>query len=282
MSDSSKLAENKLILLFLLQKIDLSLSNNEICQFALERNIMDYFNVQQYLSELAEANFLEEFSDNGTTRYHITPEGSEALEFFQNRIPEWMRNAANEYILNNRQRIKNEYETSANIFPEINEKLDEATMELFAATEEEKTVEKMISEAKNADGFFKLMRKPMKIQNRQKFRKKLLENEENLIDFIKEKTLRNAQDIFIENALYFFLHAKTDCCDWILTEYKNVRSAYMQSMLCLALGVRGDIAVVPFLQKEAMRFMTEDFNEDGFLEQGPLYGLHELVLRLEK
>ena len=44
----------------------------------------------------------------------------------------------------------------------------------------------------------------------------------------------------------------------------------------------GDIAVVPFLQKEAMRFMTEDFNEDGFLEQGPLYGLHELVLRLEK
>lgn len=120
MSDSSKLAENKLILLFLLQKIDLSLSNNEICQFALERNIMDYFNVQQYLSELAEANFLEEFSDNGTTRYHITPEGSEALEFFQNRIPEWMRNAANEYILNNRQRIKNEYETSTNIFPEIN------------------------------------------------------------------------------------------------------------------------------------------------------------------
>lgn len=168
------------------------------------------------------------------------------------------------------------------IFPEINEKLDEATMELFAATEEEKTVEKMISEAKNADEFFKLMRKPMKIQNRQKFRKKLRENEENLIDFIKEKTLRNAQDIFIENALYFFLHAKTDCCDWILTEYKNVRSAYMQSMLCLALGVRGDIAVVPFLQKEAMRFMTEDFNEDGFLEQGPLYGLHELVLRLEK
>ena len=168
------------------------------------------------------------------------------------------------------------------IFPEINEKHDEATMELFAATEEEKTVEKMISEAKNADEFFKLMRKPMKIQNRQKFRKKLLENEENLIDFIKEKALRNAQDIFIENALYFFLHAKTDCCDWILTEYKNVRSAYMQSMLCLALGVRGDIAVVPFLQKEAMRFMTEDFNEDGFLEQGPLYGLHELVLRLEK
>ena len=120
MSDSGKLAENKLILLFLLQKIDLSLSNNEICQFALERNIMDYFNVQQYLSELTDCDFLEAFTDNGTTRYHITSEGSEALEFFQNRIPEWMRNAANEYIINNRQRIKAEYETSANYFLEMN------------------------------------------------------------------------------------------------------------------------------------------------------------------
>lgn len=120
LSDNGKLAENKLILLFLLQKIDLSLSNNEICQFALERNIMDYFNVQQYLSELTDADFVESFTDNGTTRYRITHEGTEALEFFQNRIPEWMVNAANEYIINNRQRIKNEYETSANYFPEIN------------------------------------------------------------------------------------------------------------------------------------------------------------------
>jgi len=120
LSDSGKLAENKLILLFLLQRIDMSLSNNEICQFALERDIMDYFNVQQYLSELTDCDFLEAYTDNGTTRYHITPEGSEALEFFQNRIPEWMKNAANEYIINNRQRIKNEYETSANYFPEIN------------------------------------------------------------------------------------------------------------------------------------------------------------------
>ena len=166
--------------------------------------------------------------------------------------------------------------------PEFNQKIDEAAEGLFGETEEDKTVESMIAEAKTAEEFFSLMRKEMKIQNQRKFRKKLLENEENLIDFIKEKVLRSAQDVFIENAFYFFLHAKTDCCNWILTEYENVRSAYMQSMLCLVLGVRGDIAEVPFLQNEAMRFMTEAFDEDGFLEQGPLHGLHELVLRLEK
>ena len=166
--------------------------------------------------------------------------------------------------------------------PGFKQELEEATEGLFAETEESKAVENMIREAKTTDEFFKLMRKPLKRSNQREFRKRLLENEENLIDFIKEKALRSMQDGFIENALYFFLHAKANCCNWILTEYENVRSAYMQSMLCLVLGARGDIAVVPFLQKEAMRFMTEDFDEKGFLEQGPLYGLHEFVLRLEK
>ena len=47
-----KLAENKLIILHLLQKMGIALSNSEICQFLLEKNYMDYFSVQQYLSEL--------------------------------------------------------------------------------------------------------------------------------------------------------------------------------------------------------------------------------------
>ena len=33
---------------------------------------------------------------------------------------------------------------------------------------------------------------------------------------------------------------------------------------------------------QAMWFMTEAFDEGGFLEQGPLPRLHECVLRLEK
>ena len=33
---------------------------------------------------------------------------------------------------------------------------------------------------------------------------------------------------------------------------------------------------------QAMRFMTKAFDEDGFLERGPLPRLHECVLRLEK
>ena len=49
---TKKLAEHKLIILHLLQKMGISLSNSEICQFLLEKNYMDYFSVQQYLAEL--------------------------------------------------------------------------------------------------------------------------------------------------------------------------------------------------------------------------------------
>ena len=45
MSEESirQLAEHKLIILHLLQKMGIALSNSEICQFLLEKNYMDYF-----------------------------------------------------------------------------------------------------------------------------------------------------------------------------------------------------------------------------------------------
>lgn len=58
------LAENKLIILYLIEKIEIPLSNSEIWQFALEKNLMDYFSVQQYLSELVESGLLEMTTEN--------------------------------------------------------------------------------------------------------------------------------------------------------------------------------------------------------------------------
>ena len=106
MSENGALAENKLILLYLLQKMNIALSNDDICQFVMEHSVMDYFLAQQYLTQLVDTKF--------------TDSGREALGFFENRISSWLKNAANEYIANNKSRIKSDYETSANYFPEIN------------------------------------------------------------------------------------------------------------------------------------------------------------------
>ena len=76
------LAENKLIILYLIEKIEIPLSNSEICQFALEKNLMDYFSVQQYLSELVESGLLEMATENNSTRYTITSDGEDTLNIF--------------------------------------------------------------------------------------------------------------------------------------------------------------------------------------------------------
>lgn len=71
---------------------------------------------------------------------------------------------------------------------------------------------------------------------------------------IQRRAITNLQSIFIENTLRFFLHRNENCCDWIIQQYDDMRSEYLKSMLCLVLGFRGDVAVVPFLMKEVERF----------------------------
>ena len=79
---TKKLAENKLIILHLLQKMGISLSNSEICQFLLEKNYMDYFSIQQYLSELETAGWLEKTQEQNHTRYTLTDDGEEVMNYF--------------------------------------------------------------------------------------------------------------------------------------------------------------------------------------------------------
>ena len=83
---TKKLAEHKLIILHLLQKMGISLSNSEICQFLLEKNYMDYFSVQQYLAELESAGWLEKTREQNNTRYTLTDDGEEVINYFINRI----------------------------------------------------------------------------------------------------------------------------------------------------------------------------------------------------
>lgn len=79
MSEESirQLAEHKLIILHLLQKMGIALSNSEICQFLLEKNYMDYFSIQQYLTELVDAGWLE---NHGSRTTHAIPSLTKATK----------------------------------------------------------------------------------------------------------------------------------------------------------------------------------------------------------
>ena len=122
MSDAIRqLAEHKLIILHLLQKMGIALSNSEICQFLLEKNYMDYFSVQQYLAELVDAGWLEKSREQNHTRYTLTDEGEETVNYFLNHISEHAKTEINTYVQENSKRIRAEYAVTANYFPEIND-----------------------------------------------------------------------------------------------------------------------------------------------------------------
>ena len=49
--NSAELAENKLLLLYILQVLKRPISNSQLTEIILENNLINYFTLQQYISE---------------------------------------------------------------------------------------------------------------------------------------------------------------------------------------------------------------------------------------
>ena len=84
--NTEELAQNKLLLLYIIDKSENSLSNEEISEFVLEKNLMNYFLIQQYLSELIESNFIEYVDTEDKKVYILLDKGKITLSYFEDRI----------------------------------------------------------------------------------------------------------------------------------------------------------------------------------------------------
>ncbi len=87
-NNPQQLAEDKLLLLYIFDSIELPMSNPQITQFILENDIMNYFILQQYLSELKDSKFIVEKPKDNEYIYMITDKGTKTLSYFINRIPQ--------------------------------------------------------------------------------------------------------------------------------------------------------------------------------------------------
>ncbi|MGG7164257.1 DUF4364 family protein [Clostridium ihumii] len=111
--DSMNLAENKLLLLYIFNKINLPISNLQITDIVLENNFMSYFTLQQYIVELTTSNLLRHITKNEKDRLVITDEGIKVLALFENRISEDKLDLINTYISNKLSTIKKELTVTA-------------------------------------------------------------------------------------------------------------------------------------------------------------------------
>ena len=86
-TDKQILTVNKLILLRFMCKMDIPLTSLHISQFFLERNMMNYFDIQQCISDLLYSKLIQ-YSNDAKKFYIITQNGRNADKFFSYKIPE--------------------------------------------------------------------------------------------------------------------------------------------------------------------------------------------------
>ena len=121
MKNSSQLAESKLIILYMLNKISLPMSLSYIQEFALASEYMDYFSLSNYLSELTESEYIVKNIEHNKTTYTISKKGYKTLALFENLIPKSIKEKINEYVALNKNQIKKDLEIIATFKENNNE-----------------------------------------------------------------------------------------------------------------------------------------------------------------
>jgi predicted transcriptional regulator len=115
---NKELAENKLILLYIIDKISMTVSNLQLTKVVLENKFMNYFTLQQLLNELCESNFLSNVDLDGKEAFLITESGKKTLSFFENLIPPGIKGRIDSTITEIKRSIKTELLITADFLSE--------------------------------------------------------------------------------------------------------------------------------------------------------------------
>lgn len=108
----------KLIILFMLDKVDFPLTNAHISNFMLDKDYTDYFTIQQVINELVDAEFITSETIRHSSHYRITDSGRETLSFFGNKISTAIQSDILTYLNENKFRLRNETSTTSDFFEE--------------------------------------------------------------------------------------------------------------------------------------------------------------------
>lgn len=111
----------KLMNLYMLKQVNFPLTNSQLTDFFLAHEYATYFTLQQALNELSEAGLIRVEAGHKTTRYEITREGEETLNFFGNNIPPAIVADMEQYLKEHRFRMRNEVGLVADYYKSTNQ-----------------------------------------------------------------------------------------------------------------------------------------------------------------
>ncbi|MBE5935043.1 MAG: DUF4364 family protein [Lachnospiraceae bacterium] len=106
----------KLIILYMLNKVDFPMTNSQLSDFILGNEYTNYFIFQQVLSELIDAEFITSETLQNSSRYKITKDGRETVSFFENKISEAIKEDISNYLSEHEFAIRNKNSIIANYY----------------------------------------------------------------------------------------------------------------------------------------------------------------------
>ena len=134
-----------------------------------------------------------------------------------------------------------------------------------------------IKSEQNPDELFNFLRKDFELNNRVYLIKRVLDFEEELMPKVTEKLKRSGNDHFIDNAIRLLARSEKNYSLLLLEKYSEIRRPYVQSLVCLILGFRGDEEIIPWMMNQYQEMKR--LYPDETYNQGPLLALHELSHR---
>ena len=107
--------------LYMLHQVNFPLTNAQLSNFFLDREYTTYFTLQQALNELLDAGLVKKETMRNSSRYEITKEGEETLEFFGKNISPAIVSDMDEYLKQNRFRMRNEVGLISDFYKSTNQ-----------------------------------------------------------------------------------------------------------------------------------------------------------------
>lgn len=114
----------KLIVLYMLDKVDFPLTTSQISEFILDKGYTSYFRLQETLSELTDSDLLRVETTHNRTLYHLTENGAETIHFFSNKISPAIRQEIDDFLKEKQYDLKEEVAVKSDYYLNTNHEFE--------------------------------------------------------------------------------------------------------------------------------------------------------------
>ena len=116
-SNNELLAENKVLILYILTKLNRDITNDNLLNLILSVREMNYFYFKQFITDLEANNYVIEYEKNEETVYEITQKGKETLQLTDDLLPGIIKLKVDNIFKEKLREIENESSVVAEFIP---------------------------------------------------------------------------------------------------------------------------------------------------------------------